>query len=237
MSYPNHPDKHQEEALFTPHQLHQYLRSVRQFPTLPPPEGVIICCQRTLWEHICSVHAEKLADGTLPGFGGLCIIKGTNHRVGAIGGFGFGAPAVCVFLEHLIAWGVVRFLSIGTAGSLQRNIEIGDLVVCNRAVRDEGTSYHYQAPSKYADANSEITARLVATLDKSKIPYRVGASWTTDAPYRETRAEVLRYQQEGIATVEMEASALFTVGKLRGVNIGAMFTISDSLAGIGYAPR
>ena len=197
---------------------------------------MIICYQKSLWEHIRSTHAETLADGTLPGFGGLCIIKETNQRVGAIGGFGFGAPATCVFLEHLIAWGVKRYLSIGTAGSLQRDIGIGDLVVCNRAIRDEGTSHHYQAPSKYADASGDMTARLVAVLDRNKIPYRVGTSWTTDAPYRETRAEVLRYQQEGVAAVDMEASALFTIGELRGIDIGAMFTISDSLAGMEWRP-
>ena len=64
----------------------------------------------------------------------------------------------------------------------------------------------------------------------------MGTSWTTDAPYRETRTEVMAFQKEGVSTVEMEASALFAVGQRRRVEVGAMFAISDSLAELEWKP-
>ena len=140
-------------------------------------------------------------------------------------------------LEEFIAFGVSRFLSVGTAGSLQHHIGIGDLVVCDRAIRDEGLSHHYVAPGKYAHASPDLTARLVRALDNDGQSFVVGTSWTIDAPYRETKAEVSDYQQEGVACVEMEAAALFTVAHYRGVEMGAMFTISDSLASLEWHPE
>ena len=236
MSFPNYPAKHTEEALVSPDDYLPYLRSVGEVSSAPPPEAVILCYQKRLWTDICAKHTDNASESTRPGFGNLRIVKETHGRIGAVGGFGFGAPSTCFLLEQLIASGVGRFISIGTAGSLQKDLGIGDLVVCNRAIRDEGTSHHYAAPSKYAEAGREITSRSVTVLKNRRIPYRLGGSWTTDAPYRETIAEVRTYQQEGVLTVEMEASALFTVAKYRGVDMGAMFTISDSLADLKWHP-
>jgi uridine phosphorylase len=161
----------------------------------------------------------------------------TDHKVGIVGGFGFGAPAACLRLEGLIAYGVKRFASIGTAGALQKDLHIGDLVVCDRAIRDEGVSYHYQEASKYAHASPEMVSRLTRAAEKLKLPHRLGTSWTIDAPYRETTVEVRHYQGEGVMTVEMEASALFAVAAYHDIEMGAMFTISDSLAGEVWDPQ
>ena len=109
-------------------------------------------------------------------------------------------------------------------------------MVCQKAIRDEGTSHHYLAASKYAVASQELTSQLTESLERRNVPYRLGVSWTIDAIYRETIAEAREYQQEGVATVDMEASALFSVAEYRGVEIGAMFTISDSLADLEWRP-
>jgi purine-nucleoside phosphorylase len=69
------------------------------------------------------------------------------------------------------------------------------------------------------------------------LKYFVGTSWTIDAPYRETVAEAKQYQKEGVATVDMEASALFAVAKYRKVELGSIFTISDSLAELEWKPK
>ena len=106
---------------------------------------------------------------------------------------------------------------------------IGDIVVCDRAIRDEGTSHHYLPPDTYAHASPAATARLVDALQATGTPHSVGTSWTTDAPYRETIAEVQHYQAEGVLAVEMEAAALFAVAAYRGVEMGALLTISDTL--------
>jgi uridine phosphorylase len=110
-------------------------------------------------------------------------------------------------------------------------------MVCEKAIRDEGTSHHYLKHSKYAYASKEMTNKIKRSLEKFKQKYFVGTSWTIDAPYRETVAEAKQYQKEGVATVEMEASALFAVAQYRNVELGAIFTISDSLAELQWKPK
>ena len=233
MSFPNHPDKHAEEAVIQPARFLDYLRSQGRYPAFPPPQGIILCYQRRLLDYVLANHrTSRPPDGF-----GVCLLEETAGKVGILGGFGIGSPAAVTLLEELIAFGVPRFLSVGTAGSLQADIGIGDLVVCDRAVRDEGVSHHYLPPGKYAHADPELTARLTQALTAGGHAHTVGTSWTIDAPYRETKAEVRAYQAEGVACVEMEAAALFAVARHRGAALGAMFTISDSLASLEWHPE
>jgi uridine phosphorylase len=133
-------------------------------------------------------------------------------------------------LEELIAFGIKRFVNLGTAGGLQQGMSIGDVVICDRAIRDEGTSAHYLPVEEYAFPCPELTKNLYAAFERKDIQYRKGSSWTTDAPYRETTEELRQYCADGVATVEMEASALFAVGAYRGVSVSAAFVISDVLS-------
>ena len=110
-------------------------------------------------------------------------------------------------------------------------------MVCEKAIRDEGTSHHYLKHSKYAYASKGMTNKIIISLEKLNQKYFIGTSWTIDAPYRETVAEAKQYQEEGVATVEMEASALFAVAQYRNVELGAIFTISDSLAELQWKPK
>ena len=233
MPYPNFPDKHHEEALITPAAAVAHLAT--DPPPLPFPEAVIICYQSSLMAHILERH--EVTNPVRGTYRHLHWLHETENRVAVAGGFGIGAPAAVLILEALIVQGVRRFLSIGTAGSLQRHVAIGDIVVCDRAIRDEGTSHHYLPPEKYAHASPAMTARLVAALQAADISHSVGASWTIDAPYRETVAEVKHYQAEGVLTVEMEAAALFAVAAYRGVKMGSLLTISDSLADLTWDPH
>jgi uridine phosphorylase len=231
--YPNYPQKYAEEAYVLPEQVFGMAVEQDDEPSMPPPGAAILCYQGSLWRAICA-DTEGTTEDDLSG---MRLLKAQDHRIGVLGGFGFGAPATCVRLEALICDGVKRFVSIGTAGALQEDLHIGDLVVCDVAIRDEGTSFHYLPPAKYAHASPEMVSLLTRTLEKRNLPYRLGASWTIDAPFRETIAEIRHYGREGVLTVEMEASALFAVAAYRGVEIGAMFTISDSLTGPEWEPH
>jgi len=185
-------------------------------------------------EFILENHKTTKVEGF---YGEMYLLDETNGKVAIIGKFGIGSPVVATLLEELIAFGVKKFISIGTAGTLQKEITIGSLMVCEKAIRDEGTSHHYIKHSKYAYASKEMTNKIKNSLDKFKQKYFVGTSWTIDAPYRETVAEAKQYQKEGVATVEMEASALFAVAQYRNVELGAIFTISDSLAELEWKPK
>ena len=150
---------------------------------------------------------------------------------------GPGAPFAGMVVEELSAIGVARFVIVGLAGSLQSRVRVGDIVLCERALRDEGTSFHYLAPGKFVRPSPELTRRLRTTIERARVPFVAGTSWTIDAPYRETVEEIRRYRARGILTVEMEASAVFTIARLRRRQAGAIFVISDHLDERGWEPR
>ncbi|HEX3960419.1 MAG TPA: hypothetical protein VHZ03_27910 [Trebonia sp.] len=89
----------------------------------------------------------------------------------------------------------------------------GEMVVCTGAIRDEGVSHHYAPAEKFAWPSGTLTRRLAQALAAGGTAPHSGLAWTIDAPYRETMAEARSYQAEGVVCVEMEAAALFTVGR------------------------
>jgi uridine phosphorylase len=234
--YPNFAGKHAEEAMFTPADFAAYLRRAGALDSYQPPAGVVLCYQRSLYNHV--LHAEGLkSPGRQGALHRLLLLPSTGGRVGLLGQFGIGAPAAAAALEELAAMGTSAFVSVGTAGSLQSDVNIGDLVLCEAAIRDEGVSHHYLPPAKLATAQASMTAALAAALRRAGVPFRAGSSWTIDTPYRETVAEVRRYQAEGVLCVEMEAAALFAVAEVRGLQVSSAFAISDSLADLVWNPQ
>ncbi len=234
MGFPNFKSKHTKDSMFTPREYLAYLKKRGKYPHFKPPIGVIFCYQKELIEYILKYHKTTRVDGFNSE---MYLLNETDGRIAIIGKFGIGSPSVVTLLEELIAFGVKKFISIGTAGTLQKEIKVGSLIVCEKAIRDEGTSHHYVKTGKYAYPSKELTQKIKSSLQNQHLPFVSGTSWTIDAPYRETVAEAKQYQKEGVLTVEMEASALFTVAKYRAVELGAIFTISDSLAELKWAPK
>jgi uridine phosphorylase len=235
-SYPNFAGKHAEEAMFTPADFAAYLRRAGALEGYQAPAGVVLCYQRSLYQYVLRAEGLKSPDrwGALHG---LLLLPSTGGRVGLLGQLGIGAPAAAAGLEELAAMGTPAFVSVGTAGSLQRNLDIGDLVLCEAAIRDEGVSHHYLPPAKLATAAAPMSAALGAAMRQAGVPFRAGTSWTIDTPYRETVAEARRYQAEGVLCVEMEAAALFAVAEVRGLQVASAFVISDSLADLVWNPQ
>ncbi|HZU01266.1 MAG TPA: nucleoside phosphorylase [Ktedonobacteraceae bacterium] len=231
MPYPNFEGKHAHDAVFHPQDLVAYFRKELKLPEIAPPHGMIFCYERSFFQQILA-QEENEAIGP-----GIHLLKQTDGRIGICGGFGIGAPAATAILEVCVAMGVREFLSIGMAGTLQTTTQIGDLIVCERAIRDEGVSHHYVVPEKYAYPSPALTQRLHESLMEAGVQPTVGTTWTIDAPYRETVEEVRCYQSEGVLTVEMEAAALFAVAKSRGVEMASAFVISDSLAELVWKPH
>jgi len=241
MPYPNFKNKYKERALFSPKDYFFYHERRGNTIKVAPPQGVIFCYSSLLLKYILENHKVKrtsfFGDRNMMADGEMYMLTESRNKVALAGRFGIGAPAVIPLCEELIEWGVKRFISIGTAGTLQPGISIGDLVVCERAIRDEGTSHHYIKPSKYASSSKQLTKKLEMTLDELGQPYIRGTSWTIDAVYRETIAEARQYRKEGVITVEMEAAALFAVAQYRKVQMSAMFTISDILGEKKWQPH
>lgn len=233
MSYPNFSNKHSEPSAIQPQQYLNYMKGRGKYPSRPAPKAVVLCYQPGLLSFIRENHPTQSCDGFLSR---LLFLTETHNRIAVMGGFGIGSPAAAAHLEELIAFGVSEFISVGSAGSLQPHISIGDKVLCDRAIRDEGTSHHYLRNGKYSYPSKRLTERLSKALNIVAGSLHVGTTWTIDAPYRETVTEVKHYQQEGVATVDMEASALFAVAQYRKVDMASVFTISDSLADLKWQP-
>jgi uridine phosphorylase len=217
MAFPKFKNKHSEEALFTANDDISHKSWAKEVF----PRKIVLCYESSVWAYFKRKYKGKYKK--------IKLYKGQEIlRIGDFGLMkmsGIGAPHAAVFMEELIACGAREFINMGTAGGLFQT----GVFLCNKAVRDEGTSHHYLPDSVYVTPDESLTKRLAQSLDKSDISYQTGPTWTIDAPYRETKREVKHYKESGVKTVEMEAAALFSVAKVRGVKIAAAFVVSDVL--------
>lgn len=126
-----------------------------------------------------------------------------------------GAPFAVLVAEELFACGCRLLLSITSAGRILPVREPPYFVVIDRSLRDEGTSYHYRSPGDYSEADGHLVKLAARSLANGGIAVEVGASWTTDAPFRETAEAVDAARAAGILAVEMEASALYAFAAAR----------------------
>lgn len=142
-----------------------------------------------------------------------------------------GSAAAAQFLDWLIGYGVKQIISTGTCGVLV-NMKENVFLIPTRALRDEGASYHYVAPSRYIDMNKQALEAIEKTLKQKKLPYEEVMTWSTDGFYRETPDKVAYRIEEGCSVVEMECAALAAVAKLRGAIWGLLLFTADSLVDI-----
>ncbi len=153
----------------------------------------------------------------------------------------YGAPFASIAVEELIALGVTDFIVLGSAGTLQKDIGLGSLVIAESAIREEGVSYHYLTPSKEVYASKKLLSKAISYVNNSEPViaqnFKFGSSWTTDSFYRETISKTKQYQSEGVLTVDMESSALYAIAQFRKVDVLCMFFVSDSIANLKWDPH
>lgn len=232
MPFPNTEGKYLSEAFFSPDEYIAYVKREGRLADFVVPKGVIFIYNSSLLKYIIENEDVVEVEGFL---GNFLYLK--KYNVSVSGKAGIGPSGVVTVLEELVALGVKHFISIGTAGGLQKVLSIGDFVLCTQAIRDEGVSHHYLASEKYAYPSEVLTKKLGDVLKSKDITFKEGVTWTIDAPYRETVAELKQYQSEGVLTVEMEASALMSVAKYRNVDMASAFVVSDSLADLVWDPK
>ena len=150
--------------------------------------------------------------------------------------FGSGAPGMAMALEVLIALGVKEFVFIGLAGSLQEEVQPADIVLCQEALCDDGTSPCYTARDT-SRPNKTLFAKLAKQLQADKQNFHTGRNWTTDAIFRETKEEVKHYQKKDVLTVEMETAAFYAICAKRKVKGAAAFVVSDCLYNLKWEPH
>lgn len=227
------PTDRPDAPIMTARDLLAYRWRRTRAPRIAVPPAVIVCYQREPLAHLIKHQRAARVEGF---FGEFHVLKIGQSPIGVLWPIGPGAPIAAMVLEELIACGAQRFISIGLAGGLQADLRPGAMVVCDRARRAEGTSGHYLPPAPAVEADPELIRRLSAELSRQDMTPQIGASWTTDAPYRETRGEVRQQRDAGVLTVEMEAAAFLAVARYFRVAAAAVFVIGDNLADLVWQP-
>lgn len=142
-----------------------------------------------------------------------------------------GSAASAQILDWLIGYGVREIISAGSCGALEKLPESTFLVPC-KALRDEGTSYHYAAPSRFMEISEKARKAIEETVIEHGLKYREVITWSTDGFFRETKEKVSYRKSEGCSVVEMECAALAAVSTFRGVTWGMILYTADSLADV-----
>jgi uridine phosphorylase len=138
------------------------------------------------------------------------------------GGMGFGivgcavgASFAVLIAEEMFASGCKLLISVTSSGQIVPVRPPPYFIVIDRALRDEGTSYHYAPPSDYSHADSGLIAALNGAFEQFPVPVLTGATWTTDAPFRETQVAIDAMAERNLMAVEMEAAALYAFAHAR----------------------
>ena len=151
-----------------------------------------------------------------------------GQTVGIVG-CAVGAPFAVLIAEELFASGCQLLVSITSAGQITPAGPTPYFVIIDRALRDEGTSYHYAAPSEYGHADPGLVAMAVDALKRKGLPVIVGSSWTTDAPFRETAEAIEAARSKGVLAVEMEAAALYAFAQAANKQVLCLAHVTNTM--------
>ncbi|MCT4594831.1 MAG: nucleoside phosphorylase [Anaeromicrobium sp.] len=136
---------------------------------------------------------------------------------------GIGGASACIALEELVACGAQCFIRIGSLGAYQEHIKIGDLIVAEGAVREDGASRMYISENYPAVANSEVLEVLKKKAEELEYTYYTGLVRSHDSFYIDNEDDVVRYwNKRGILGADMETATVMTLGRLRNVKVGSI---------------
>lgn len=148
-------------------------------------------------------------------------------------GCGVGASFAVLVAEELFASGCRLLISMTSSGQIFPIQKPPYFILIEKALRDEGTSYHYLPPSKYSRINNNLFEMIADSFDKTVIPVHTGATWTTDAPFRETAAAIEYCRSRKILAVEMEAAALYAFAQVSQKPVICFAHVTNQMGNVG----
>ena len=143
-----------------------------------------------------------------------------------------GASFAVLVAEQLFAAGCQLLVSVTSSGQLVSIRPPPYFILIDRALRDEGTSYHYVPASEFCSADPSLIKALEGAFRFVRVPVERGATWTTDAPFRETPSAIAAMKAKGLLAVEMEASALYAFAQARGKTVICLAHVTNQMAKI-----
>lgn len=208
-------DKHHAApSAFTPDSLLREARRQRGLAAWTAPDVCVLDPDGDIVRHLTATGRAE------PDRGWPCYHSALHRfrlggRTFGIVGCAVGAPYAVLVAEQLFACGCRLIISVTSSGQIAPLRAPPYFILIERALRDEGTSYHYLPPAAFAHADKDLVAAVAPVLTGLAEPVERGATWTTDAPYRETAAAIEAARERGILAVEMEAAALYAFARAR----------------------
>ena len=201
-------------------------------------------------ETVVSVFSHQLFDAIVRFLGGTVIAE--SHDVDGVWPvyevnykgkrFAFfkgrlGGPACVGAFEDVMAFGGKRIILLGNCGVLDKNIKDCGIIIPTKAIRDEGTSYHYAPAGDTIEVNTKYTEEFKKVLEEFGYPYVEGVTWTTDAFYRETPQKIEKRKKMGAICVETECASMQAFCNFRGIEFFQFLYAGDNLDYSSWDPR
>jgi len=221
-----------ETSVFTAANLLREARRQRRLPVRPVPEVCLLDPDGDVVRHLAATGAAHRHDGWACYHSELWVTDLGGRQLGIVPS-AVGGPYAVLVAEQLAESGCTLLISVTSAGVV---IPLGSppyFVLIERAWRDDGTSGHYLPPADWAHLSDELSVALHGAFDALDEPVHRGASWTTDAPYRETRTAIASATAAGAHAVEMEAASLFAYAQARGRQVVCVAHVTNSMAVTG----
>lgn len=226
----SHED-HEQESVFTAENL---LREARRQKSLAASPAPPICLLDPDGDILDSLVA---AGRTVPESAWACYhtklytFEHDGVRCGIVGRV-VGAPFAVLVAEELFACGCELLLSVTSAGQILATRQLPYFILIDKALRDEGTSYHYLPASDYSHLDAALLTLLDAAFVDAPVPVERGATWTTDAPFRETASAIERHRAAGVLAVEMEAAALYAFAQAKRKAVVCLAHVTNQMASV-----
>ena len=161
-------------------------------------------------------------------------IDGKRVTVGNGGRF---APDTGMTTEILCAAGAEFLIRIGSCGSLQDHVKIGDLVIVTGAIRGEGTTSYYVPKNFSTVAHPDIVRALQKAAESLRVRYHLGWIFTTDALFQETPELIQELNEQNVSSIDMVTSTFLTIAQFRQKKAGAVLAVSDECLYAKFAFR
>ncbi len=219
-------------SLFVPANLLREARRQKNLPNVSVPEIGLLDPDGDIVRHLAHTGRGRRYPGWACYHTEMWTIDLDGITIGVVG-MAVGAPFAVLVAEQLAASGCRLVVSVTSAGQISALGRRPYFVLIDKALRDEGTSTHYLPPARWSHLDHEILAALEGAFDHLAEPVWTGASWTTDAPYRETAAAIAAAEDEGIACVEMEAAALYAYSRASHNPVVCIAHITNAMARSG----
>ena len=187
------------------------------------PETALVFFMGKSLNHLLSIAPEDWEERSLPRFiAGNTVYVHRSGKVCMLHG-GYGAPQAADTVEVLSAMGVKRMICAGMCGGYGENVGFGDIILPTKAFVEEGASRHYHAVIEYAEPDAQLLSCMAEFFPEGKQMPIV----TTDAVYRQTYQKEAIWREKGAVGVDMETSAVFSIGRLKGMKTAMVMIVSD----------